>query len=170
VWLDARNTTDQPLALAPDLRFALLTANGREVPDFGTSHPDAAKLIALTIDRAGLTTPVLPGAVTHALLIFDLPTTAIPQQFVIHKDSEAARFALADSIQQQKIVPETPRPTVAPPTTVPKPPTPKPEAAQCPAPSGARYGAVCKDRSRSSATGRGACSHHGGVAYWLTCP
>jgi hypothetical protein len=99
-----------------------------------------------------------------------LPTTAIPQQFVIHKDSEAARFALADPIQQQKIVPETPRPTVAPPTTVPKPPTPKPEAAQCPAPSGARYGAVCKDRSRSSATGRGACSHHGGVAYWLTCP
>jgi len=31
-----------------------------------------------------------------------------------------------------------------------------------------RYGAICKDGSRSSATGRGACSHHGGVSTWLT--
>ena len=30
-----------------------------------------------------------------------------------------------------------------------------------------RTGAVCKDGWRSSATGRGACSHHGGVLYWL---
>jgi hypothetical protein len=33
--------------------------------------------------------------------------------------------------------------------------------------SGARTGAICNDGSRSSATGRGACSHHGGVAEWL---
>lgn len=30
-----------------------------------------------------------------------------------------------------------------------------------------RVGAVCNDGSRSSATGSGACSHHGGVNYWL---
>lgn len=30
-----------------------------------------------------------------------------------------------------------------------------------------RTGAMCKDGTRSSATGRGACSHHGGVSYWL---
>ena len=30
-----------------------------------------------------------------------------------------------------------------------------------------RVGAICKDGWRSSATGRGACSHHGGVDYWL---
>lgn len=30
-----------------------------------------------------------------------------------------------------------------------------------------RTGAVCKDGSRSSATGRGACSHHGGVSRWV---
>lgn len=30
-----------------------------------------------------------------------------------------------------------------------------------------RVGAVCKDGSRSSATGRGACSWHGGVSRWL---
>lgn len=33
--------------------------------------------------------------------------------------------------------------------------------------SGYRTGAICRDGWRSSATGRGACSHHGGVAYWL---
>src|SRR4051812_30745049 len=32
--------------------------------------------------------------------------------------------------------------------------------------SGARTGAVCADGWRSSATGQGACSHHGGVARW----
>lgn len=30
-----------------------------------------------------------------------------------------------------------------------------------------RIGAVCNDGTTSRATGRGACSHHGGVAYWL---
>ncbi|ADV48168.1 hypothetical protein Celal_0839 [Cellulophaga algicola DSM 14237] len=30
-----------------------------------------------------------------------------------------------------------------------------------------RVGATCKDGTSSKATGRGACSHHGGVAYWL---
>jgi hypothetical protein len=32
-----------------------------------------------------------------------------------------------------------------------------------------RCGAVCNDGWRSNATGRGACSHHGGVAYWVYC-
>ena len=31
-----------------------------------------------------------------------------------------------------------------------------------------RTGAVCNDGTSSTATGRGACSHHGGVAYWKT--
>lgn len=31
---------------------------------------------------------------------------------------------------------------------------------------GGRTGAVCRDGWNSSATGSGACSHHGGVAYW----
>jgi hypothetical protein len=30
-----------------------------------------------------------------------------------------------------------------------------------------RIGAECCDGSRSGATGRGACSHHGGVCRWL---
>ena len=30
-----------------------------------------------------------------------------------------------------------------------------------------RIGAVCNDGWRSNATGSGACSHHGGVNYWV---
>jgi hypothetical protein len=33
--------------------------------------------------------------------------------------------------------------------------------------SGIRIGAICNDGTHSSATGSGACSHHGGVARWL---
>jgi hypothetical protein len=66
---------------------------------------------------------------------------------------------------QTFIVPPTSTP---PPTETPRPkPTPKPEPAFAPAPSNVRVGAICKDGTRSSATGRGACSHHGGVARWL---
>ena len=32
---------------------------------------------------------------------------------------------------------------------------------------GERVGAVCNDGWKSSATGSGACSHHGGVDYWV---
>lgn len=53
------------------------------------------------------------------------------------------------------------------PTAAPRPAL-RPQAPAAPAaPSGGRVGAVCRDGSRSSATGRGACSHHGGVAQWL---
>ena len=39
---------------------------------------------------------------------------------------------------------------------------------QAPSSNGTRYGAICRDGTRSDATGRGACSHHGGVSMWLT--
>jgi len=60
------------------------------------------------------------------------------------------------------------------PTPISLPPTPRPTftpAPVVPAPSsGGRTGAICRDGTRSSATGRGACSHHGGVAQWLYGP
>lgn len=46
------------------------------------------------------------------------------------------------------------------------PPTPQPAPTENPL-KGQRYGAICADGSTSGATGRGACSHHGGVAQWL---
>lgn len=48
-------------------------------------------------------------------------------------------------------------------------PTEKPAVAPAPSTS-YRIGAVCRDGTTSSATGRGACSRHGGVAYWLYGP
>lgn len=53
----------------------------------------------------------------------------------------------------------TPRPT--------KTPEPEPTAPPAAPATGGRVGAICRDGSRSSATGRGACSHHGGVAQWV---
>lgn len=58
----------------------------------------------------------------------------------------------------------TPEPAPAPPTATPVP-TP-----QAPPESGHRVGAVCRDGTRSNATGRGACSHHGGVDHWIYAP
>lgn len=63
-------------------------------------------------------------------------------------------------------------PTVVSLTLVPPTATPIPTSTPVPAPTenplkGQRYGAVCGDGSTSGATGRGACSHHGGVDHWL---
>ncbi len=60
-------------------------------------------------------------------------------------------------------------------TPIPVPPTAPPAAPPgltgvCAGISpGQRYGAICTDGWRSSSTGRGTCSSHGGVAVWLTC-
>lgn len=45
-------------------------------------------------------------------------------------------------------------------------PWPTPYRVVVPAQAGVRIGASCMDGSHSSATGRGACSHHGGVGAW----
>jgi len=61
-------------------------------------------------------------------------------------------------------------PTVAPTSTPAPTARPKPAVAPKPTPApvtGVRVGAICRDGTRSSATGRGACSHHGGVDHWL---
>jgi hypothetical protein len=39
------------------------------------------------------------------------------------------------------------------------------EGTDCPVSK--RTGAICNDGTSSTATGSGACSHHGGVDYWL---
>lgn len=73
--------------------------------------------------------------------------------------------AVAVPVDAEALAPP-PTPTLKPVAVV------KPTAAPNPgfvAPStGVRIGAICRDGTRSSATGRGACSHHGGVARWLT--
>jgi putative peptide zinc metalloprotease protein len=69
----------------------------------------------------------------------------------------------------------TPTPTLSPAptsTSTPEPtPTPTPEPTPTPTPtppptSRYRIGAICNDGTSSTATGSGACSHHGGVRCW----
>ena len=73
-------------------------------------------------------------------------------------------------------VPQTlPAPVVVAPAAPPPPPPPPPASGPNPPPggggggggSGERVGAVCNDGTTTTATGRGACSHHGGVNHWL---
>jgi hypothetical protein len=64
----------------------------------------------------------------------------------------------------------TPPPDI-PATAIPATATPRPAPRPlAPATGTRRVGAICQDGWQSSATGRGACSHHGGVAYWLYGP
>lgn len=55
------------------------------------------------------------------------------------------------------------------PTATPAPAQPTPAPTVNPL-SGQRSGAVCRDGTTSGATGRGACSHHGGVDHWTYYP
>lgn len=50
-----------------------------------------------------------------------------------------------------------------PPVTV----TPNPPVSDCQTDESKRSGALCKDGTKSTATGKGACSRHGGVERWL---
>lgn len=69
---------------------------------------------------------------------------------------ETARKEIKNEITTQPITKVTQVGTYVAPVYAPAPPQ-----------SSVRIGAVCGDGSHSSATGSGACSHHGGVAYWL---
>jgi hypothetical protein len=72
----------------------------------------------------------------------------------------AAGQAYTLSVARGSALPAPPPPS--PPPTPNPPPIPNPP----PAPSGYRVGARCRDNTTSTATGSGACSHHGGVACW----
>lgn len=109
--------------------------------------------------------------------------------FELHSENPASSNVLLTqlgTVRYQQIYatgPPSLKPPVALPPAIPKViPTatakPKPAPTTKPAPtakpvvppsSGVRCGATCRDGSHSSATGRGACSHHGGVDHWLYC-
>jgi hypothetical protein len=90
---------------------------------------------------------------------------------------QACQFALSynptGAEARAALIALTPTPTKSPPTAT-RPPAPTPTSTPVivsvpttPPSSGVRVGAVCRDGTTSTATGSGACSHHGGVAYWL---
>lgn len=75
-------------------------------------------------------------------------------------DTEISRTVKSEEVTKEPVNQVTANgtyvaPAVAPATTAPS------------TGSGGRTGAICRDGTKSSATGSGACSHHGGVAQWL---
>jgi hypothetical protein len=88
--------------------------------------------------------------------------------WVRRADVEEPRGSVEDYMQAIGTTLFTPIPaTPVPPTLKPRPPA-RPTVQPAPSSSGGgRIGAICRDGSHSNATGRGACSHHGGVDHWL---
>ena len=80
-----------------------------------------------------------------------------------------AAFLVDNAPDTLSTIADTPMPTSVPPVIEPTAqPAPQPVAQPTADPrTGQRRGAICRDDTTSGATGRGACSHHGGVAQWL---
>tara|TARA_Y100000768_G_scaffold376411_1_gene348431 strand:+ start:980 stop:1510 length:531 start_codon:yes stop_codon:yes gene_type:complete len=72
-------------------------------------------------------------------------------------------LAQCDPTRLDNYVKPTPKPTTVPTPTI----EPEPTPTRTPVEPRYRIGAICNDGTRSSATGRGACSWHGGVREWL---
>ena len=116
--------------------------------------PDGRPVGARTKDgyETSLKTKVCAGAITLAEAQRDIGDHWVHYYYGI-------------AITVETVSPATP---TSPPTAVPTPaPTAAPTAGPPTPVPGTRKGAVCKDGSTSTATGSGACSHHGGVDHWL---
>lgn len=84
---------------------------------------------------------------------------------------ETAWALLPGNSPTNQPTPQTPAQPISQPVTQPvsqptAPPVANPTPPQPPE-SRTRIGAICRDGTHSSATGSGACSHHGGVDHWL---
>jgi hypothetical protein len=130
----------------------------------GSTPTAVAQSLAVHLDDKATATPE-PSA-TPQPSATRLPTnTAIPSPAVALPTATAQP---TDSPTAAPTSTPTDEPTATPkPTAAPKP-TAKPKPTAIPLTIvGVRIGAICRDGTRSNATGRGACSHHGGVDHWL---
>jgi hypothetical protein len=137
---------------------------------------------ATSVQHHSVSAPPTEPSVTYT----DCSTEEIP--FETHYEGETGTYGHTDSIKQQgkpgtKQICKPSKPGYENKTTVttqpvthiivrtPKPvPTPQPTPQPITQPehhTSHRTGAICRDGWQSSATGRGACSHHGGVSEWL---
>ena len=77
----------------------------------------------------------------------------------------AAVDEVEDTPEQESEATPEPQPTEPEPEPTSEPTAePEPEEEES---EPVRVGAICRDGSESSATGSGACSHHGGVDHWI---
>ncbi len=131
---------------------------------------------ATSVQHHSISAPPTERSVTYT----DCSTEEIP--FETHYEGESGAYGHTDTIKQQgkpgtKQICKPSKPGYENKTTVITQPvtrivvrTPKPVPQSVSEPkhhASYRTGAICRDGWESSATGRGACSHHGGVSEWL---
>jgi len=118
-----------------------------------------------------------PAPVVQPVTYSDCRTEEIP--FETQHEGNTGQYGYTEAVKQQGVVGskkickpsrsgyEDKVEVVTQPTThiVVRTPKPAPQPVQQQATH--RVGAICRDGWRSYATGRGACSHHGGVGEWL---
>lgn len=200
VWVDARNTQKQAAALSTlhwYLRDADGNGLGPQGPEpkYGTLDAFVRKQ-----GRDLFAASVKPTALTHPLLVFNPADSMQIAQLYVEGKQGGITFTFDPSTLTTLAAKATHTAVVVAAHAPPPPPTITPtrdldaelahiyatstaiarevatEVARSNAGnsggsySGARIGAICRDGSRSSATGRGACSHHGGVAQWIIGP
>ena len=142
--------------------FAILVGVAATLPH--TPRPNPAAPAPLVIATATLR-PAVPTA-TPVIL-----PTATPIPPTIPPTVRAQPTATALPATKAPVKAATKAPARAPTKIATKVPTRAPTATPRPAiTSDQRIGAICRDGTRSTATGRGACSRHGGVDHWLYGP
>ena len=148
---------------------------------------EKAKKIAAGVVGAGIVLAVATSAqsntqqnnaqpVVQPVTYSDCRTEEIP--FETQYEGETGQYGYTEAVKQQGVVgvrkickPNKPGHTdkvdvITRPVThiIVRTPKPAPQPIQQ---QHYRVGAICRDGRRSYATGRGACSHHGGVSEWL---
>ena len=138
------------------------------MPSIKRTLPIVGVLLALSLIFTGLA-----ASDHHAYIPMQVrgnfPPTLTPTSTPTPTETPTATATLEPT--QTPTETHTPVPTETPtetPTSIPTH-TPTSTRTEMPVPTseGIRIGAICRDGSHSNATGRGACSHHGGVDYWL---
>ena len=147
-----------------------------------------AKKIAAGVVGAGIVLAVATSAqsntqqnnaqpVVQPVTYSDCRTEEIP--FETQYEGETGQYGYTEAVKQQGVVgvrkickPNKPGHTdkvdvITRPVTHIIVRTPKPAPQPVQQQSHYRVGAICRDGWQSSTTGRGACSHHGGVSEWL---
>lgn len=168
-----RTTIPPTPTAAPPISTVLQAAHLRAGAGAGVDMEDQGTLCVN--DTVSLRSQRLVDAVLWYNVHVDTPGCAtlnsvdgwVRSDFV--SQPSASVSAYLDQIGQDEPAPRflptnTPAPTATPRPVIVVRATAAPVA---PSSGGGRTGAICRDGTRSRATGRGACSHHGGVARWL---
>lgn len=178
--VSADESTPPPISTVVVVAKLLPSAIPTELPKSqATSTPAASATPLATATLVVVSEPTATEVVVADVIVPTATSTRRPrprpQPTAVVLPSATPEIVVLEPVApviEPTAIPEQPiPPTLPPPALVdvppPAPPAPVPEQPVEAQPVGPRTGAICRDGTRSSATGRGACSHHGGVDHWL---